>query len=375
MDIDFIIPCLNSERTLPACLESIYNLKTDDHNIFVYVVDNGSIDKTKEIVREFSQAKLVEASPKSRSVARNAGIKVSTSPLVAFIDSDVVLDSNWLVEILKVFRSPMVGGSQGGIITAGEDTLLNRYRYYRKKQSTFGSFNSLEYTYTYPLINTAACLYRRSALKKVNGFDEDFINEDRCEDLDLTLRVVVAGYSLVGANNALAKVFYDDGWIGYFKRTYYQSFSHYKLTRSRYGGELSLPFGRVFLNIFKIQKFFLINLINNMIYFFGATAAHIKIPSRRAMQKWAHSKINLSFPILEVDGKNYRFSLNHRIVLGGRCAKILGPRTKTTLRYVKPTQIEFIKNALYDQLVDFNTDEPVLIMLHELIDEKVLIEV
>jgi hypothetical protein len=66
-----------------------------------------------------------------------------------------------------------------------------------------------------PMINTAACLYRKEALEEVNGFDESLV---RHEDIDLSRRIAWKGWSFNTAPEARAQVFWDGGWPEYLSR-------------------------------------------------------------------------------------------------------------------------------------------------------------
>jgi glycosyltransferase involved in cell wall biosynthesis len=67
-------------------LESIF--MQDYRPLEVIVVDDGSIDGSSEIARQFSEVLLISQGNQGPAVARNAGILASRGSLIAFLDQD-----------------------------------------------------------------------------------------------------------------------------------------------------------------------------------------------------------------------------------------------------------------------------------------------
>jgi glycosyltransferase involved in cell wall biosynthesis len=86
------------------CLECI--LKCGNNLIHeIIVVDNGSTDRTAEVVRKFEGVKLVNESKKSPTHARQKGYKEATGDLLAFIDADNHTNSSRAHKVHKAFAS------------------------------------------------------------------------------------------------------------------------------------------------------------------------------------------------------------------------------------------------------------------------------
>lgn len=88
--ISIIVPVHNTAEYLRKCVDSIRNQTLD--NIEIILVDNKSDDGSSEICDEYSQIdsriKVLHLSQAGPSIARNAGIRVATSPYIGFVDSD-----------------------------------------------------------------------------------------------------------------------------------------------------------------------------------------------------------------------------------------------------------------------------------------------
>lgn len=105
------IPCsveiltLNSEKTLPKCLESVKNF--DD----VIVIDGNSTDKTVAIAKSFGARVFPQSDSKEDnikisdfSLVRNKGIAHAKNDWFLFIDSDEYLSEEAVEEIKNIVR-------------------------------------------------------------------------------------------------------------------------------------------------------------------------------------------------------------------------------------------------------------------------------
>src|SRR4030066_504599 len=105
MKFSFIIPVLNEEKYIAKCIYSIKKQFGEDFEIIV--VDNGSKDKTVEIVNKMGVS-LVYERKKGISNARNTGAKKAKGELLCFMDADGILSNNWLVEVRKTINKSNV---------------------------------------------------------------------------------------------------------------------------------------------------------------------------------------------------------------------------------------------------------------------------
>lgn len=100
LQFSVIIPVFNREKTISDCLQSI--LRQTYRYFEIIVVDDNSTDKTCQIVEnlatQYSQIQLIKLGKNSGAqVARNIGIKKSTSSWITFLDSD----DTWLPNKLE----------------------------------------------------------------------------------------------------------------------------------------------------------------------------------------------------------------------------------------------------------------------------------
>ncbi len=113
IDISIIVTCYNRENTIRECLQSIENQTFK--NFEVIIVDDGSTDSSKNIIKEFCQNdtrfKLIESTHVGFPIAKNIGLDNSNGEYIIFLDSDDTAYSYWLeilFNISKISNAPIV---------------------------------------------------------------------------------------------------------------------------------------------------------------------------------------------------------------------------------------------------------------------------
>ena len=88
--ISIIVPVYNVEKYLRQCLESL--IKQTYKNIEIICINDGSTDKSSEILVEFTQkdsrVKIITQEKSGVSTARNSGLKIASGDYIMFVDSD-----------------------------------------------------------------------------------------------------------------------------------------------------------------------------------------------------------------------------------------------------------------------------------------------
>ncbi len=120
MIASIIIPTLNRSDQLSRCLESIVNQKFLLNEYEIIVVDNGSHDKTREVVCQYKTdypnhqiSYLFDDTP-GLLTGRHLGARKAESDILIFVDDDIHAHNTWLSAIIETFsRYPevhLVGG-------------------------------------------------------------------------------------------------------------------------------------------------------------------------------------------------------------------------------------------------------------------------
>ena len=103
IDLSVIIPVYNVEKYLPHCLESV--LIQADNNIEVIAINDGSIDKSPEILDQYAtqypSLKIINQPNQGVSAARQKGITVAHGKYILFLDADDFLEASSLNILYK----------------------------------------------------------------------------------------------------------------------------------------------------------------------------------------------------------------------------------------------------------------------------------
>ncbi len=124
--------------------------------------------------------------------ARMAGLATVTTPLVAFVDSDVVLPDGWLDELLPHFDDPRVGLVAPRIRSTPGTSALERYEAQRSPLDLGPEPARIRAGTRVSYVPAAAIVVRVDAIRDVGGFDPEIRFG---EDVDLVWRLDEAGWS------------------------------------------------------------------------------------------------------------------------------------------------------------------------------------
>ena len=110
MLVSFVIPVLNSEKTLAECLDAIrtQTLPPEIEREIV-IADAGSSDRTLDIARDYGVDVITGNPLKTGEAGKTAGIKAAHGEIIALVDSDNILPApDWLARMTAPFADPEV---------------------------------------------------------------------------------------------------------------------------------------------------------------------------------------------------------------------------------------------------------------------------
>jgi len=99
-ELSIIVPVYNGERYIGLLLDDL--LKIGNNICEIIIVNDGSVDKTREIILEYvnkyGHIKLVNQENAGPSKARNQGLSIAKGKYIAFCDADDRIDSVKFIE-------------------------------------------------------------------------------------------------------------------------------------------------------------------------------------------------------------------------------------------------------------------------------------
>lgn len=200
LSISIIIPCFNAEQYVKSCLDSVLtNITASDE---VIVIDDGSRDKTNNILKSYRSKKLhimkhTENIGPSR--ARNEGAKAAVGDILFFLDVDTKIADKTLPVIREFFtKYKEVGGIQCELRLS--DSSLDSIGHFMTVSGFPYEVGVKENPLKYQTVRTifgaksAGMAVRHNVFQEINGFDESYLIYG--EDTDLSWRIELAGYDL-----------------------------------------------------------------------------------------------------------------------------------------------------------------------------------
>jgi len=222
--VSVIVPAYNASTTIGQTLEAL-----SKQNCFqpfeVIVVDDGSQDKTADIVCSFDTVRYVRQENAGPAAARNHGASLGQGEYLAFTDSDCIPHEDWIARLMEGFSQQQVGVVAGsyGIINAENPLarcihaeILWRHTHLMPDfPNSFGSYNF--------------CV-KKNVFNAVGGFNTDYRRASG-EDNDLSYKITQSGWRIYFQRKALVDHHHPTRVFKYLKEQFQHGFWRFKMYR------------------------------------------------------------------------------------------------------------------------------------------------
>lgn len=220
--VSIIIAAYNEERVITATIES---LLAGNHRTYeIIIVDDGSKDRTSEVVREKFGAhplvKLIRQVNGGKSSALNHGIQNARYDILVCLDADTQFNADAITYLARHFKDPTVGGVAGNIKVGNRRSILTHWQSMEYitnisiGRRAYGYFNSIM------VVAGAAGAWRRSALLDAGGYHSDSL----AEDMDVTWRVRRNDWKVVNEPLAIGYTEAPENFRGLYKQRFRWSY-------------------------------------------------------------------------------------------------------------------------------------------------------
>ncbi|WP_447983620.1 glycosyltransferase family 2 protein [Nitrospira sp. Nam74] len=178
--VSVVIPSYNHSSVVGEAIDSVLAQTYPHHEIIV--VDDGSTDRTAEVLATYPGVRYVRQENRGLPAARNSGVHESRGEYLVFLDADDRLLPEHFALSLDAFRShPQAGWVCGNFRFLGSDPT---WRHVHRCDRFHDDFATLLRMNFIAAIHTV--MFRRHALEAVGGFNE---RRRANEDHDLFLRL------------------------------------------------------------------------------------------------------------------------------------------------------------------------------------------
>ena len=200
--VSVLVPAFNEELVIRNTIDSL--LVSDYANYEVIFVEDGSTDRTSEVVRESfsndSRVKPFSVPNGGKAAALNFGLKHATGEVVIALDADTLFARQTLAALAHRFYDSKVGAVAGNAKVGNRINIVTRWQaleYITSQNMDRRAFASLNCITVVP---GAVGAWRRDLLERAGGFPGDTLAEDQ----DLTLRIRRLGYNIGYEEDAIA---------------------------------------------------------------------------------------------------------------------------------------------------------------------------
>lgn len=221
LKVTVVIPMYNKRDYIGRCLRSVIGQEFGGFEVIV--VDDGSTDEGSCIVESFgdSRIRLVRQSNQGVSTARNLGVRLASSELVAFLDADDEWYPHFLQTVLDLKqRYPSAGAYATAYDVESCTDGVTSPTFHAVPQSPEGGIIQDYFLAAlhYPPVCSSAVMIPKRILEEIGGFP---VGVAIGEDLDTWVRIALryriawsaaraAVYHMSAANRACDKLIVGD---------------------------------------------------------------------------------------------------------------------------------------------------------------------
>jgi cellulose synthase/poly-beta-1,6-N-acetylglucosamine synthase-like glycosyltransferase len=205
--ISVIMPAFNEANVIEDSLSSLLQLNYENYEIII--VDDGSIDATSEIIRDFldtysgkTAVRLISQSNAGKANALNTGLIHANSEFVLCVDADAKLNPDCLLHGIHHFKNHNIGAVAGNVVVGNERNWLTRFQQLEYLTSQNFMRRGLALFGIVTIVPGPIGLFRKSAILEAHGYREDA--DLFAEDADLSIRLLQLGWQITSEENMRA---------------------------------------------------------------------------------------------------------------------------------------------------------------------------
>ncbi|WP_420458067.1 glycosyltransferase family 2 protein [Neolewinella sp.] len=163
--VSIVIPTYNRAHTVGESIASVLQQTFKQWELIV--VDDGSTDATytelREAYSDHPQVKIIRIENSGAAFARNAGVSLSTSPIITFLDSDDTVVPHWLETMLPIMNEQRA------------DVMSCATTHYRTNGEVIVTVPQIKpgalFSYRLKMTNGGSFFLRKAIFEAVGGYD------------------------------------------------------------------------------------------------------------------------------------------------------------------------------------------------------------
>lgn len=200
--VTVIVPCYNEQNTLRGTMDSLLELKYPVDKLFIIIVDDGSIDGTKEVMQEYAHLQnvsLIFQHNQGKHVALNTALAQTRTPFVGCLDADSRVDALALLHIMSAFAADQqIMAVTPTMRVRNPDSLLQKAQ---RAEYDIGTFQKLLLGWLNGIHVTPGpfSIFRKKVFDELGNYRKAHNTEDQ----EIALRMQANGYRIAHAKDAV----------------------------------------------------------------------------------------------------------------------------------------------------------------------------
>ncbi|MDO7840972.1 glycosyltransferase [Sphingomonas immobilis] len=192
--VTVMIPAFNEEAVIERSIHTV--LASTDVRIEIIVIDDGSKDRTSEIVREAfaddPRVRLLTLENGGKARALNQGLALATGEIVIALDADTQFEPTTIARLARWFTDPELGAVAGNAKVGNRVNLVTKWQALEYITAQNLERRALARLDAMTVVPGAVGAWRLAAVKSVGGYPDDTLAEDQ----DLTIAIQRAGWKV-----------------------------------------------------------------------------------------------------------------------------------------------------------------------------------
>ena len=180
--VSILLPVYNDEKFIFKSISSILN--STYKNFELIIVNDGSTDKTSEIINQFCDSRIRVYKKMNSGLidSLNYGLTKCNSDIIMRMDGDdEIINTKLDIQLRSFLRNNSILHGTGAKIIDNNSKELNTIRVYENHNQIINSLNKLNTSLIHPSI-----MFYKDAILKLGGYDSKF---EVAEDYELYHRV------------------------------------------------------------------------------------------------------------------------------------------------------------------------------------------
>ena len=200
--VTVLIPAHNEESVIVQTVQSV--LLSDLHDIHVIVVDDGSSDRTLELLEsnfgKNTRVQILHQVNRGKAAALNNALSQAKTEFVVTIDADTEIEPDAIRKLLRRFSDPKVGAVAGNVKVGNRSRWLTRWQALEYITSQNMEKRAFDLLNCITVVPGALGAWRKEAIEAAGGITADTV----AEDADLTIAIRRLGWRVTYDEEAIA---------------------------------------------------------------------------------------------------------------------------------------------------------------------------